>query len=116
MTTTPLRTRSSVHASAWLAALWVAFIAVHIIIAIWGWTEPNQPRGDVYNVYEPWSIKAMRGDGTVGVPEPWVYPPLALFPMIFTHLFAPFFGYQWAWAFVMFLANAIGFYVLLGRA
>ena len=37
------------------AALWIAFAVVHLGIAVLGFVLPNQPMGDVYRVYEPWS-------------------------------------------------------------
>lgn len=98
----------------WAAALWALFIAAHILVAWLGWVEPNAPRNDVTNVYEPWSAYAIRGQGIVGVTEPWVYPPLALMPMILAQLFTPLLGYQWAWIFVVFLFDAAAFYLLVG--
>ena len=87
---------------------------VHLGIAVLGFVLPNQPMGDVYRVYEPWSAYAIRGQGIVGVTEPWVYPPLALMPMILAQLFTPLLGYQWAWIFVVFLFDAAAFYLLVG--
>lgn len=99
----------------WIVILWSMFVVAHAVVAMLGWTEPNQPRGDVYNVYEPWSLKALSGGGIVGVTEEWVYPPLALVPMVFAHLFAPFVGYQWGWVVVVVLLNAGAFAFLVGR-
>jgi len=97
------------------ALLWTAFAVVHIGVAWIAWSQPNQPMGDVYNVYEPWSAQALSGGGIVGVTEPWVYPQLALVPMLAAWIFAPF-GYTVGWAVLVIVCDAIGFAFLVGRA
>lgn len=97
------------------ALLWTAFAVVHIGVAWIAWSQPNQPMGDVYNVYEPWSAQALSGGGIVGVTEPWVYPQLALVPMLAAWIFAPF-GYTVGWAALVIVCDAIGFAFLVGRA
>ncbi len=94
--------------------LWLAFAAVHLLVAWLGWRMPNQPMGDVYFVYEPWSTAALHGAGIVGITEPWVYPHLALAPLILAHAFAWLGGYTIAWAVLVTLCNAAGFWLLLG--
>lgn len=96
--------------------LWLAFAAVHGLVGWLGWRLPNQPMGDVYFVYEPWSTAALQGAGIVGITESWVYPHLALAPMILAHAFAWLGGYTVAWAVLVTLCNAAGFWVLLGDA
>ncbi len=98
----------------WAVLLWALFIGAHVLVAWLGWVEPNAPRNDVWNVYQPWSAYAMRGQGIVGVTEPWVYPPLALMPMILAQFFVPFFGYEVSWVVVVFLFDAAAFYLLVG--
>ncbi|GAA1985495.1 glycosyltransferase 87 family protein [Microbacterium pumilum] len=95
--------------------LWVAFVVVHAAIAIFGFTMPNQPMGDVYFVYEPWSLAALRGDGIVGVTSSWVYPQLALIPMVLAHGLECIAGYEVAWAIMVTAFSALGFAVLVGR-
>jgi len=55
---------------------------VHVLVAVLGFVLPNQPMGDVHNVYDPWSSWALEGRTVVGITETWVYPQLALVPMI----------------------------------
>ncbi|MEV4735615.1 MULTISPECIES: hypothetical protein [unclassified Microbacterium] len=106
-----------------LLLLWVAFAAVHALIAVMGWIYPSQPMGDVVLVYEPWSTAALTGGPIVGVTETWVYPQLALLPMLATKILsAPFvaaFGvsaaYLVAWAVLVTALDAVAFAVLLGR-
>ena len=50
------------------------------------------------NVYEPWSTWAIEGRAIVGITEPWVYPQLALVPMVLAQGFAWIAGYEVAWA------------------
>lgn len=97
-------------------ALWIAFAFVHVLVAWLGFAFPNEPMGDVYRVYEPWSLQALDGRGIVGITEAWVYPQLALVPMVLAHAFAPIAGYTVGWAIFVTLVDAAAFAVLVGRA
>lgn len=96
--------------------LWIAFVAVHAMIAASGFVFPNQPMGDVYNVYEPWSTQALTGGPIVGIDQPWVYPQLALLPMLLAHLFSWIGGYTVGWAILVTALDALALSVLLGDA
>ena len=98
------------------AVLWIAFAVVHIGVAVLGFRLPNQPMGDVYNVYEPWSLQALDGRGIVGITESWVYPPFALVPMVLAHAFTWIAGYTVAWAILVTACDALAFAMLVGRA
>ncbi|WP_457101352.1 hypothetical protein [Microbacterium sp. P5_E9] len=98
------------------AVLWVAFALVHIAVAVLGFVLPNEPMGDVYRVYEPWSLQALDGRGIVGITEAWVYPQLALVPMVLAHGFAWIAGYEVGWAILITLCDALAFAMLVGRA
>jgi hypothetical protein len=95
--------------------LWIAFAVVHVLVAVLGFVLPNQPMGDVYLVYEPWSTGAIEGRAIVGVTESWVYPQLALVPMVLAHGFAWIAGYEVAWAILITLCDAAAFAMLVGR-
>lgn len=114
------------------AVLWIAFLVVHLGVSILGWVMPNEPMGDVYRVYEPWSGAFLNGGyftqidsatnlptstyyGFVGITDSWVYPQLALLPMLFTWLFAWAVSYTPAWAITVALLDAVAFAVLVGR-
>ncbi|UUT35684.1 DUF2029 domain-containing protein [Microbacterium elymi] len=97
------------------AGMWIAFVLVHLLVAVLGFVLPNQPMGDVYLVYEPWSLKALAGSGIVGITEPWVYPQLALVPMVLAHGFGWIFGYVVGWVILVTLCNALAFGMLLGK-
>ncbi len=96
--------------------LWIAFAVVHLGVAWLGFLLPNQPMGDVYNVYEPWSRQVLSGGGMVGITEEWVYPQLAIIPMILAHAFSWIAGYIVGWAILVTLVDAVAFAVLVGSA
>lgn len=104
-------------------ALWGAFLAAHAWVAWLGWVLPSQPMGDVVLVYEPWASSALQGGAVMGLTETWVYPQLALVPMLLAKLLAvPLSfaggtaGYLLAWAVLVTAADAAAFAVLLGRS
>lgn len=96
------------------AMLWVAFVFVHAAVAWAGWHLPSQPMGDVFHVYQPWSLQALTGQGIVGITEQWVYPQLALVPMMIAWALAWIGSYTQGWWLLMVLLNAIGFSLLVG--
>ncbi len=96
--------------------LWSAFVVVHVAVAILGWALPNAPMGDVTNVYNPWSTAALDGKGIVGITESWVYPQLALVPMVLAQVFTWIAGYEVAWAIFVTICDAIVFAMVIGRA
>ncbi|MEN2737996.1 hypothetical protein ABCS02_09410 [Microbacterium sp. X-17] len=105
--------------------LWIAFAAVHILVAVLGFIEPNGPMGDVYLVYEKWSGCALLPTSTYcgdpptwsipGITDSWVYPQLALAPMLLAWLFAWLISYTPAWAVLIILIDIPVFAVLVGR-
>lgn len=107
-----------------LIALWVVFVAIHALIAWLGWVYPSQPMGDVVLVYEPWATAAVSGGPIVGITETWVYPQLALVPLLLAKAMAvPLVGvlgvsgaYLVAWAILVSALDALAFAVLLGRS
>lgn len=94
--------------------LWIAFAVVHVLVAVLGFVWPNQPMGDVTNVYDPWSTWAVEGRAIVGITESWVYPQLALVPLVLAQGFAWIAGYEVAWAILVTIVDAIGFAIVVG--
>lgn len=77
-------------------ALWSAFIAAHALAALLALTAPGLPLGDVTFVYREWVGQAIHQDMIVGITEPWVYPILALVPMLAAAVFGlDHFGVTW---------------------
>ena len=108
--------------------LWIAFVVVHVAVALLGWFMPNQPMGDVYLVYEKWSGAWFQGGwygtgvddapqyiGLVGIDTPWVYPQLALIPMLLAWIPGWLLSYTPGWAVMVVAVDAIAFAVLVGR-
>lgn len=106
------------------AVLWAAFLLAHAFTALSGWIYPSQPMGDVVLVYEPWASAALSGGAIVGVTETWVYPQLALVPMVVAKILSlpliPGLGvsaaYLIAWALLVTVIDAIAFAVLIRRS
>lgn len=105
--------------------VWAAFLVVHAVVAAAGWLLPSQPMGDVVLVYQPWAHAALGGDAVVGITESWVYPQVALLPMLAAHAIAvpllPLLGgtgaYLVGWAVLVTACDALGLALLLrGRA
>ncbi|MGX1695973.1 hypothetical protein ACWIBQ_11405 [Microbacterium keratanolyticum] len=100
-----------------------AFLLVHVLVAWMGWVYPSQPMGDVVLVYDPWSRDALAGGAIVGVDVSWVYPQLALLPMLaaqgIASVIAPLTGaassYLVAWIVQVTILDLIAFALLLGR-
>jgi hypothetical protein len=112
-----------------LTLLWVAFAVAHVYVATIGWRMPALPMGDTVFVYEPWSRNALGGGAIVGITESWVYPQLALLPMLvaqgISQLIHPLFpgayavgsaSYVVAWSILITALDAVGFAFLLGGA
>lgn len=97
------------------AGLWVAFVLVHLVTAFLGFVEPNLPMGDVYLVYEPWARGAVGGGAIPGVTEQWVYPQLALAPIVLALGLEWIAGYEIAWAVLVTTLDALAFALLVGR-
>jgi hypothetical protein len=109
--------------------LWIAFVIVHVGVAALGFLLPNEPMGDVYRVYEPWSRAWLAGvdiepvlnaqfpasSALVGITESWVYPQLAIVPMLLAWLFSWIAGYEVGWAILVMLCDALAFAMLVGR-
>ena len=89
-------------------------MVVHVAVAVLGFVLPNYPMGDVYLVYEPWTLRALSGAGIPGVDFTWIYPQLALIPLVLTQGLEWIAGYTVAWAIIVTLCDAAAFAVLVG--
>lgn len=94
------------------AALWTAFAVVHLLLMVlcrfgFGW-----PLGDVDRVYLGWAQAAATGGEIVGITTEFVYPLLALVPILL-----PFsFGSTWyaiVWLLMVTVLNAVAFAFLI---
>ncbi|MET0736088.1 MAG: hypothetical protein ABWY55_10670 [Microbacterium sp.] len=98
------------------AWLWIGFAVVHLVVAVCGFFMPNQPMGDVYFVYEPWAQQALAGRGIPGIDTDWIYPQLALIPMVLANGISVIVGgYEGAWAILVTACDALAFALLVGK-
>lgn len=94
-------------------ALWVGFVLVHLWLGLLALYAPGQPLGDVTGVYRFWVIEyGMPGYGWVGIDTVWVYPILALVPMLAAAVAGPEL-YASSWLSLVLVVNAIAFAVVL---
>ncbi|TFB81997.1 DUF2029 domain-containing protein [Cryobacterium luteum] len=63
------------------AGLWSAFAIVHLLLILLALFGPGYPLGDVEVVYRGWAESAATGN-IVGITENFVYPVLALVPIL----------------------------------
>ncbi len=112
-----------------LGVLWLAFLIAHLYAASIGWFLPALPMGDTVFVYEPWARAALGGGPIVGITESWVYPQVALLPMLLaqglSQLLHPLIpgtyavgsaSYVVAWSILVTALDAVGFAFLLRGA
>ncbi|MGF3055776.1 hypothetical protein [Microbacterium sp. YY-01] len=108
------------------AALWLLFVGAHAVVAVLAWGVPGDAMHDVYGVYEPWVRDAVTGGTIVGIDERWVYPHLAMLPMLVAGGLAQLLGallpalgpavaYAWAWAGLVTILDCVAFALLMGR-
>ena len=87
-----------------LTHLWLGMLALY---------APGQPIGDVTSVYKFWIVDyAFAGHGWVGIDTVWVYPILAIVPMIAAAALGPDL-YASTWLSIVMIANAVVFAVIL---
>ncbi|GAB2520704.1 glycosyltransferase 87 family protein [Paramicrobacterium agarici] len=94
------------------AFLWVAFLVVHIALSWLCLTAPGLPLGDVTLVYKPWVGQALNEQFVVGIDTGWVYPLLALIPMLGASV-AGLEAFGVTWLVMVTILNAIAFAVLI---
>jgi hypothetical protein len=95
--------------------LWIAFLVVHIVLALLAFTNNGQSLGDVLTVYKPWAQLAQDRQTVVGISTDWVYPIGALPPIMAPLVFGAE-NYGGAWLTMILLLDAGAFAVLtIGR-
>ncbi len=94
--------------------LWAAFVLVHLVLGLICLTHPSLPMGDVTIVYEFWMRRGVESDLWVGIDTAWVYPLLAIVPMLASTVFGWTF-YASTWLTLALAVDAAAFAVLLHR-
>ena len=93
--------------------LWAAFVATHLVLGLLALYAPGLPLGDVTYVYAFWMDQALSHNFWVGIDTAWVYPILALLPMLAAAVFGPA-QYGATWLSLVMVLNAVAFGVLTG--
>lgn len=97
-------------------ALWAGFVLVHLVLGLLALYAPGQPLGDVTSVYRFWIVDyAFAGFGWVGIDTVWVYPIVAILPMIAAAAFGPDF-YASTWLSLVMAIDAVAFAVLVRQS
>jgi hypothetical protein len=95
--------------------LWVLFCLLSIWLGWQGYVSEAIPYGDVSFVYEFWAARAAGGAGVVGLDSGWVYPVVALVPILLPLIAGP--GlYPLGWIILVTAVNAGAFAYLLYSA
>lgn len=93
--------------------LWVLFALVHAWLGILNLIGPGQPFGDVLYVYPFWVERGLVEGQWVGIDTSWVYPLLALVPMLAAYAAGP----EWygtVWLVMVSALDAVAYLALLG--
>ena len=94
-------------------ALWSAFILAHLWLGLLNLYASGLPLGDVTIVYKFWSDQVFLAGFWVGIDSAWVYPILAIFPMLGAAVLGP--GlYASTWLTMMLVLDAVAFGSIIG--
>ena len=97
-------------------ALWIAFALVQLWLGFLALYAPGLPLGDVTLVYKFWVEQALGNGFWVGIDSAWVYPILALAPMLGASVFGmEQYGPTWISIVILLNAVAMGFLTGWGR-
>jgi hypothetical protein len=94
-------------------SLWVAFAAVHLWLGFLNLYGPGLPMGDVTYVYLFWVERGLTDGEWVGLDTEWVYPVLALVPMLAASAFGPDL-YATTWLTIVMALNAVALVSIIG--
>jgi hypothetical protein len=94
-------------------ALWSAFILTHLWLGYQNLTEPGLPLGDVIIQYKYWAEQADFANYYFGIDKPWVYPIVALLPMVLAGVFG-FANYSGTWLGLVFVLDLVAFAAMVG--
>jgi len=93
-------------------ALWIGFVLVHLAVGALALYGPGYPLGDVSWVYKFWVEHGVVSGQWVGLQTSWVYPIVALVPMVISYAFGPAL-YVSTWLSLMMLVDAAAFAVVI---
>jgi hypothetical protein len=94
--------------------LWGGFVLVHVALIALNLSGIGWPLGDVERVYLGWAEGVASGNALLGIDTDFVYPILALAPILAALVFgAPL--YALTWLGLVSVLNGVAFAVLVGR-
>jgi hypothetical protein len=96
-------------------ALWAGFVLAHVWLGVLNLYGPGMPLGDVTITYKLWTDQIVAGDFWMGIDRPWVYPILAIIPMLAAFAFGPAL-YASTWLALVMLLDAVAFAAITGWA
>ena len=95
------------------ATVWGAFVLAHLWLGLLNLYAPGLPLGDVTIVYKFWMEQGFYGDRWVGIDTVWVYPIVAIVPMLAAWAFGPE-QYAATWLSLVMILNAVAFGFVTG--
>jgi hypothetical protein len=96
--------------------LWGAFVFVHFLLGMVALYGPGFPLGDVTFVYQWWVQTGLDSGIWVGIDTAWVYPILAILPMLAAYVFGPdLYASTWLSLVMVVDAAAFAFVIAFGR-
>lgn len=93
--------------------LWLVLLLTHAWLCFVSLYRDEHPLGDVTLVYLPWVQHGFDTQHWVGLDSPWVYPILAIVPMLLAFVFGPE-NYAFAWLGLVIVLDAVAFGFLIG--
>ena len=94
-------------------AAWCGFVVAHFWLGLLNLYADGFPLGDVDFVYKFWADQVIVGHYLVGIDGGWVYPIVAILPMLAAAAFGPAL-YASTWLSLVMLLDAAAFAVILG--
>jgi hypothetical protein len=94
-------------------ALWPAFLIVHLWLGAANVIGNEHPLGDVTLVYKFWVQLGLDSHYWVGIDGAWVYPIVAIVPMLLAWAFGPD-AYAFTWLALVTVLDAVAFGYLVG--
>jgi Glycosyltransferase family 87 len=95
------------------ATLWAAFALVHAWLCFTNLVGSEYPLGDVTLVYKYWMNQAFTSGYWVGIDGPWVYPIVAIVPMVLARVFGTD-NFATTWLAIVIVLDAVAFGYLIG--
>ncbi|WP_411701323.1 glycosyltransferase 87 family protein [Conyzicola sp.] len=95
------------------AALWAGFVVAHLWLGMLNLYGPGFPLGDVTITYRLWIDQIVTGNFWMGIDSVWVYPILAIVPMLAAFALGPAL-YASTWLSMVMLLDAVAFAAITG--